>query len=151
MFFMIFQMMLLKGLVLLVCLFGTTLANSHYENDLIDDVDTVQGELQPRPRRLSETQVKVCGERLFSLITMVCSGRRKRQALLEPRDLYTSVYSPNVEDGRFFSEGSQWTFQPAHDRFQKVGMLRNMKKRNVGITERCCHQSCTLAQMREYC
>ena len=48
MFFMIFQMMLLKGLVLLVCLFGTTLANSHYENDLIDEVDTVQGELQPR-------------------------------------------------------------------------------------------------------
>ena len=48
MFFMIFQMMLLKGLVLLVCLFGTTLANSHYENDLIDDVDTVQEELQPR-------------------------------------------------------------------------------------------------------
>ena len=45
---MIFQMMLLKGLVLLVCLFGTTLANSHYENDLIDDVDTVQEELQPR-------------------------------------------------------------------------------------------------------
>lgn len=143
--------MLLKGLVLLTCLFASAIATT-YDNDL--DEETLQADFQ-RARRISEGQIKACGERLFTIVNMVCANvRRKRQALLEPRDLYTSVYSPDVENDRFYSEGAQWTFQPssgARDRFQKVGMLRNLKKRNTGITNACCYQSCTLKQMELYC
>jgi len=134
------------GLVLALSLMSTV-TNAQFNNEV------------PERQSRADRPMKLCGQQLGQVLSLVCGSRGKRHAVAEPSyrmsPFMMSIYRPSIDDeDKWAADWADLKLEssPGMDFYNRINSLRNLRKRSiVRVSDVCCKNSCTMHQLREFC
>jgi len=134
------------GLILALSLMSTV-TNAQFNNEV------------PERQSRADRPMKLCGQQLGQVLSLVCGSRGKRHAVAEPSyrmsPFMMSIYRPSIDDeDKWAADWADLKLEssPGMDFYNRINSLRNLRKRSiVRVSDVCCKNSCTMHQLREFC